>query len=104
MFTYNYFGSAYTTITASDILPAGQAVVSIEFDYDGGGLGKGGLARLLLDGRHVGESRIERTVPFGFSADEGIDIGMDGGTPAADTYEGAFVFNGTINEVTIQLR
>ncbi|MEE3062917.1 MAG: arylsulfatase [Actinomycetota bacterium] len=103
-FTYNYFGSTYTTVTASELLPAGEATVSIEFDYDGGGLGNGGVARLLLDGRHVGESRIERTVPFGFSADEGVDIGMDGGTPAADTYEGTFPFNSTINEVTIQLR
>ncbi len=103
-FTYNYFGSTYTTITASKILPAGEATVSIEFDYDGGGLGKGGVARLLLDGHRVGESRIERTVPFGFSADEGIDIGMDGGTPAADTYDGTFPFNGTIHAVTIQLR
>jgi hypothetical protein len=80
-FTYNYFGSEYTTITAAEPVPGGAATVAIEFDYDGGGLGKGGLARLLLDGRQVGAARIERTVPFGFSADEGIDVGMDGGTP-----------------------
>ncbi|CAM4461055.1 Arylsulfatase [Mycobacterium basiliense] len=103
-FTYNYFGSTYTTVTAAELLPAGKATVAVEFDYDGGGLGKGGVARLVLNGRHVGESRIERTVPFGFSADEGVDIGLDGGTPAADTYRGSFPFNGTINEVTIQLR
>ncbi|MCV7077220.1 arylsulfatase [Mycobacterium szulgai] len=103
-FTYNYFGSEYTTVTATELLPAGEATVAIEFDYDGGGLGKGGVVRLLLNDRPVGESRIERTVPFGFSADEGIDIGMDGGTPAADTYDSTFPFNSTINEVTIQLR
>ncbi|SOX53848.1 Arylsulfatase [Mycobacterium ahvazicum] len=103
-FTYNYFGSTYTTITASEILPAGEATVSVEFDYDGGGLGKGGVAKLLLDGLDVGDARIERTVPFGFSADEGVDIGIDGGTPAADTYEGTFPFNSIINVVTIQLR
>ncbi|PJE09889.1 arylsulfatase [Mycobacterium sp.] len=103
-FTYNYFGSEYTTITAAEPVPAGAATVAIEFDYDGGGLGKGGLARLLLDGRQVGAARIERTVPFGFSADEGIDVGMDGGTPAADTYDNTFAFNATIHEVTIRLR
>ncbi|WP_373120771.1 arylsulfatase [Mycobacterium marinum] len=103
-FTYNYFGSTYTTVAATEALPAGKATVAMEFDYDGGGLGKGGLVRLLLNGRDVGQSRIERTVPLGFSADEGVDIGMDCGTPAADTYEGTFVFNATIEQVTIQLR
>ncbi|MEE6140113.1 hypothetical protein SKC41_27785 [Mycobacterium sp. 050128] len=52
-----------------EILPAGEATVAIEFDYDGCGLGKGGVARLLLDSRHVGASRIEYTAPLGFSAD-----------------------------------
>lgn len=103
-FTYNYFGSQYTTVAAEALLPAGKVTIAIEFDYDGGGLGKGGVVRLLVDGSRVGESRIERTVPLGFSADEGLDIGLDGGTPAADTYEGTFPFNGAINEVTIQLR
>ncbi|VBA57542.1 arylsulfatase [Mycobacterium attenuatum] len=102
-FTYNYFGSKYTTVAAATPLPAGNATVAIEFDYDGGGLGKGGVARLLVNECQAGESRIERTVPLGFSADEGLDIGLDGGTPAADTYEGTFPFNGTIKEVTIRL-
>ena len=103
-FTYNYFGSEYTTLAAPSPLPTGESTVGIQFDYDGGGLGKGGLARLQIDGATVGEARIERTVPLGFSADEGVDIGMDGGTPAADTYEGTFPFNATIKIVTIQLR
>jgi hypothetical protein len=76
----------------------------VEFDYDGGGLDKGGIARLLVNGTEAGQSRIEATVPLGFSADEGIDVGMDTGTPAADTYEGSFPFTGTIEAVTIQLR
>ncbi|OOK76987.1 arylsulfatase AtsD domain protein [Mycobacterium kansasii] len=36
--------------------------------------------RLLVNGCQAAESRIERTVPLGFSADEGLDIGLDGGT------------------------
>jgi hypothetical protein len=103
-FTYNYFGSTYTTIVGADPLPAVRTSLSLEFDYDGGGLGKGGLARLLVNDSEVGQARIEATVPLGFSADEGIDVGMDTGTPAADTYHDAFPFTGSIEMVTIALR
>ncbi|QUR68989.1 arylsulfatase [Mycobacterium spongiae] len=103
-FTYNYFGSKYTTIAASTQLAAGESTIAIEFDYDGGGLGLGGLAQLLVNGAVVCQERFNETVPFGFSGDEGVDIGMDSGTPAANTYHGTFPFNGTISEVTIQLR
>ena len=103
-FTYNYFGSTYTTVAGADPLPASKTSVRVEFDYDGGGLGEGGLARLLVNDTEVGQARIEATVPLGFSADEGIDVGMDTGTPAADTYDDAFPFTGTIEMVTIVLR
>ncbi|WP_167104730.1 arylsulfatase [Mycobacterium sp. DL592] len=103
-FTYNYFGSTYTTIVGDDALPEGPTSLRLEFDYDGGGLGKGGLARLSVNDTEVGQARIEATVPLGFSADEGIDVGMDTGTPAADTYDDAYPFTGTIEMVTIALR
>ena len=62
------------------------------------------MARLLVNDTEVGQARIDATVPLGFSADEGIDVGRDTGTPAADTYDGTFPFNGTIEAVTIELR
>ena len=40
----------------------------MEFDYDGGGLGKGGTVSLYLDGEKTGEGRVEGTVPTIFSA------------------------------------
>lgn len=103
-FTYNFFGSKYTTVAGAEPLPAGRTSVRVDFDYDGGGMGKGGLARLSVNGAEVGRARIEATVPLGFSADEGLDVGVDTGTPAADAYQGLFPFNGTIDAVTLQLR
>jgi hypothetical protein len=103
-FTYNYFGSKYTTIEAKERLPAGKVNVRYEFDYDGGGLGKGGTARLLINGRLVAEGRLDATVPLGFTADETFDVGMDTGTPATDTYEGTFPFTGKIDKVTLTLQ
>ena len=55
--------------------------MSCEFAYDGGGLGKGGLVTLLVNGEKVAEGRIDRTQPMIFSADEGADVGEDGETP-----------------------
>ena len=103
-YTYNYFGRKYTTLGGADRLPVGDVQLRYEFTYDGGGRGKGGTGRLYVDGRLVAQARIDATVPLGFSADETLDIGRDTGTPAADTYEGEFAFNQTIQRVTVDLR
>jgi arylsulfatase len=58
----------------------------MEFAYDGGGLAKGGVVSLFVDGAKVGEGRLEGTVPMIFSADETTDVGTDGGTPVSDDY------------------
>ena len=103
-YTYNYFGSKYTTLAAKEKLPPGKATLRYEFAYDGGGLGKGGAAKLFVNDKLAAEGRLEATVPLGFSADETLDIGMDTGTPAADTYEGAFPFTGKIEQVPFELK
>jgi len=103
-FTYNYFGSKYTTLEGKQTLAPGKTVLRYEFAYDGGGLGKGGMARLYANDALVAEGRIEATVPLGFTADETLDVGIDTGTPAADTYEGAFPFTGKIGTVTFNLK
>jgi hypothetical protein len=84
--------------------PPGDATLTLVFDYDGGGLGKGGTARLLVDGTAVVEGRIDKTVPFIFSmSGETFDIGEDTGAPVGP-YESGFPFTGTIKKVTIALR
>jgi arylsulfatase len=103
-FTYNYFGSKYTTLEGKNALPAGKASLRYEFAYDGGGLGKGGAAKLYANDVLVAEKRIDATVPLGFSADETLDVGIDTGTPAADTYTGTFPFTGKIGTVTFNLK
>ena len=50
----------------------------MEFKYDGGGLAKGGEVTLYVDGKQVGEGRVEQTVPMAFSADETCDVGKEG--------------------------
>ena len=58
-------------------LPAGKATVTLDFKYDGGGNGKGGVAKLSVNGKQVAEGRIEQTQGMMFSADETADVGLD---------------------------
>ncbi|MGC8640291.1 MAG: hypothetical protein ACP5XB_10495, partial [Isosphaeraceae bacterium] len=60
---------------------------------------------ILVNGKQVGEGRIERTQGFIFSADEGADVGVDEGTPVTDDYkERDNRFTGKINKVTVELK
>ena len=58
----------------------------MEFAYDGGGLGKGGTVTLFVDGKKVGEGRVDATEPMIFSADETCDVGRDTGSPVSPDY------------------
>ena len=76
----------------------------MEFTYDGGGLGKGGLVTLYVDGAPQGEGRIDATVPLVFSGDETADIGRDTAPPVSDDYAGeASLLTGVGNWVQIDL-
>jgi arylsulfatase len=83
-YCYNLFGLERFKVYGGEALPAGEQQVRMEFTYDGGGLGKGGTATLFVDGRKVGEGRVDGTVPMAFSADETTDLGSDSGTPVTD--------------------
>ena len=59
---------------------------------------------LYYDGQRVGEGRVDRTVPFGFSADETADVGRATATSPTDDYDVKHShFNGKINWVRIDL-
>jgi arylsulfatase len=76
----------------------------MEFQYDGGGLGKGGVASLFLDDQKIGEGRIEKTEWGRFSADETFDIGEDTGSPVSTAYISPNQFTGTIKKVVIDVK
>jgi arylsulfatase A-like enzyme len=101
-YCYNWLGRTRYTLESKDIIPAGKATLKFEFAYDGGGLGKGGTGRLYVNDQKAAEGRIDRTVPFIFSADETEDVGEDLGTPVTEDYkEGENQFTGIIEKVTI---
>nr|QDF37815.1 arylsulfatase [Bradyrhizobium symbiodeficiens] len=103
-YTYNFLGLQRFTIAAKQALPAGKSTIRFEFAYDGGGIGKGAVGTLFVNGRNVASGRIERTQCCGFSADEGADVGADEGTPVTEAYKVPFKFSGKISQVTVELK
>ncbi|MBT9584448.1 arylsulfatase [bacterium] len=104
-YTYNFVGVTRTTVAASQSLPAGKATIRYEFQYDGGGPGKGGLGTLFVNGKQVAQGRIEKTQPFIFSLDETADVGCDNATPVIDDYGVRnAVFTGKIDKVVIEIQ
>jgi arylsulfatase A-like enzyme len=85
-YCYNLFGLQRFKVQGSEPVPAGEHQLRVEFDYDGGGLAKGGDVTLYLDGTKVGEGRVDATVPMIFSGDETTDLGGDTATPVSDDY------------------
>ncbi len=90
---------------AEQPLAEGEVNLQYQFDFDGGAPGAGGSGTLLVDGEVVAEARIDKTIPFIFSADETMDIGKDSGSPVTDEYvSGAEnAFTGRIKWVQIDL-
>ncbi|HTR74488.1 MAG TPA: arylsulfatase [Solirubrobacterales bacterium] len=86
VYCYNLLGLARVKVAGEEPIGAGEHQVRMEFDYDGGGLGKGGDISLYVDGVKVGEGRIEASVPMTFSMDETTDVGVDGASPVSDDY------------------
>ncbi len=85
-YCYNLLGIQQFYAESGGALPPGEHQVRMEFAYDGGGLGKGGVASLFVDGKKVGEGRIAATAAMVFSADDGCDVGVDTGSPVSPDY------------------
>jgi len=85
-YCYNLFGINYSYVESASALPAGDHQVRMEFAYEGGGPGKGGVVSLFVDGKEVGSGRVPATAPVIFSADDGCDVGRDTGAPVSPEY------------------
>ena len=106
VYTYNFLGLMRFNVAAVQPLAAGKATIRYEFVSDGGGMGKGGMGTLMVNGQKVAEGRIEHTQGAVFSADEGVDVGVDEGTPVVEKYgiPAPYTFTGKIHKVTIDLK
>ncbi len=112
-FALNVFGDI-TLLRSTETLPNGATEVEVDFAHDGtltailrGGLWNrfrflGGKARLKVDGVEVAAARLANGPPVLIW--EGLDVGLDRGSPVTHAYRPPFEFTGELHEVTFDLR
>jgi arylsulfatase len=85
-YAYNFGAVTVTHVRADVPLKPGAHIAEVRFTYDGGGLG-----------------RVDRTVPFFFSMDQTLNVGIDRGTPVSQDYAGrrGFPYTGRIVNVDL---
>ncbi len=103
VFHYNLAGVERYTVAGADKVGPGRHVVTLDFNYEGGSVGKGGQATLTVDGKKVASEKLPRTIAFRMSLDETLDIGEDTGTPVSEDYRVPFDFTGKLEKVTINI-
>jgi arylsulfatase A-like enzyme len=103
-FAYNWLARERYEIEGSEALPEGKVQLVYDFTYDGGGLHKGGTGVLSINGKKVGEGRIEKTQGAVYSlAGETADVGMDAYSPVTDDYDPwDNAFTGTIKIIKVK--
>ena len=102
VFVYNFFRRTVTTVASPVALPVGPSKVMLRLEYDGGGIGKGALASLLVDGVLRASAHIPRTIPVAVSFEETFDIGEDTASPVG-AYESPNPFTGTLHWIDLDL-
>jgi arylsulfatase len=97
-YCYNFYGLKYSYTESTTTLPKGRHQLRMEFEYDGGGVAKGGNVTLYVDGKSVATGRVDETEPAIFSADETCDIGTEYGSSVTTDYNQR-QFTGEVNWV-----
>ena len=107
VFTYRAFGVKTANLVGSP-LSAGEQVLHVDFDYAGGGRGKGGRFTLSVNGNAVATDTVPVTPVAFYSIDETFDLGIDRGSPVGHYPNAAppgYPIDGAdIRSVTIGLR
>jgi hypothetical protein len=102
-YCYNLLGVQRFNVDSDREIPVGPHQVRMEFDYDGPGLGKGGIVTLYLEGEQVGERTVAATAAMSFSADDTCDVGKEDGALVAQDYPVPNDFAGEVNWVEIDV-
>jgi hypothetical protein len=85
VFDRNFLAQEHYAITSPQALGPGRHNVKYTFDYDGGGIGKGGTSKLFVNGKEVASARVDRTECCAYGI-EGMEVGMDMPSPVSDAY------------------
>ncbi|MBI3797845.1 MAG: arylsulfatase [Deltaproteobacteria bacterium] len=103
-YEYNLFEITRTDITAKDKLPTGKVRIQVETSYverkPAGPL----KVVLKVDGKEVASGVVPVSAPLGFTANDGLDFGIDLGSPVGLEYydQAPFKFNGKIEGARVE--
>jgi len=105
---YNYVADTYYRVKATQPLPRGHHIFSIQFEPTGPAdipNGKGTPARitLLVDGEPVGEEHLPVTTPIALGWTAGVAVGSDPGSPTMPDYQPPFKFTGKVHKALVDV-
>lgn len=101
---YNAMTMNRYKITSKSAIATGKVKIEVETKYDAKERLAPATITLKVNGKEVGQGRVERSVPAVFTASETFDIGMDLASPVAMDYleRAPFKFNGKIEKIDIK--
>jgi arylsulfatase len=101
---YNAMTMNRFKIASESAIPTGKVKIEVETTYDSTERLAPATVTLRVNGKQVGQGRIERSVPAAHTASETFDVGKDLGSPVAMDYldRAPFKFNGTIEKIHIK--
>ncbi len=108
VFTYRLFDLKTVMLRGPAPLSAGCHQLRFDFNYDGGGYGRGADVQLLVDGKPADRDRLPASPPGFYTIDESFDVGIDHGSSAGeypvDALPGYAFAGGRVDKVSIDLR
>ena len=104
--TYSFLGVETYRQVSTEPIPTGDLTLKMLFEADEHKPGTGGKVTLFAGDKPIGEGRLDRTVPIGFSSYAGMDIGRDNGLVVDLDYEAKapYAFTGTVKQVVFDLK
>jgi arylsulfatase len=90
-------------ITSESAIPTGKVKIEVETNYDTKARLAPATLTLRVNGKQVGQGRIDISVPAGHTASETFDVGVDLSSPVSMDYldRAPFKFNGKIEKIHI---
>ena len=91
-------------VSSTSAIPADKVTIEVETQYDTKERLAPATLTLRVNGKDVGQGRIEQSVPGAHTASETFDVGLDLGSPVSLDYfdRVPFRFNGKIEKIDIK--
>ncbi|MBY2929871.1 arylsulfatase [Sphingomonadales bacterium 56] len=106
-FTYRLYDVKTVDLVGPAPLSSGKHSIQVDFDYAGGGFGKGGTLKMTVDDQPIASDTIPANPVF-FSIHETFGVGLDTGAPVgsypADAPLGYPISRAKVDKVTIRTR